>query len=84
MPSFSASSRVLDGDFLAVEQDPARLGRRDAEERQADVGPSGADEAGEAEDLALSQVERDALEGPLDAQSSTCRMTSPGFDSVRV
>ena len=68
MPSLSASFEFLMCDFLAVEQDAARLGRMDAEERQADVGPSSAHEAGEAKYLSLSQVEADALEGALDSR----------------
>ena len=54
---------------LAVELDRAVLRRRDAEQRQGDVGAAGADEAREAQHLAAPQLERDVLEHALAGQA---------------
>ena len=60
---------------LAVEQDRAGSRRLDAEERQRDIGASGADQPGEAQDLAAPQVEAHVFEDALAAEPSTERTT---------
>ena len=62
------ASRGLRCRSLAIDRDSSASRRRNAEERQANVGAPRADETGEAEDLARAQVEGDALEGSLAAQ----------------
>ena len=56
-------ARRSDADRVAVERDRTGTRRGDPEDRQRQLGATGADEAGEAEDLALSEVEVDAGEG---------------------
>ena len=41
-----------------------------AEDAASDLGPAGAHEAAEAQDLAATKVERDVLEHPCDAQAA--------------
>ena len=55
---------------LAVEDDRAGCRRLDAEERQADIGASGADQAGEAEDLAAADVEADVMKDALTGEAA--------------
>ena len=52
-------ARRGDGDRAAVELDRAGGRRGDAEDRQRELGAAGADEAGEAEDLAAAELEGD-------------------------
>ena len=69
MPRRQRLARRADGHRLAVELDRAVLRRRDAEQRQGDVGAAGADEAREAQHLAAPQLERDVLEHALAGQA---------------
>ena len=57
------------------------VGRRDAEEREPDVGPARADEAREPEHLALADLEADPREDaappePVDAEDDVARLLS--------
>ncbi len=56
-PQAPRRRRAADGDRLAVDQDLARGRRRDAEDGEGKLGPSRADQPGDAENLARPQRE---------------------------
>ena len=56
-------ARRADHDRLAVEAQRAAERRVDAEDRAGQLGPPGADQAGEAEDLAAPHVQADGVSG---------------------
>ena len=60
----------------------ARGRRRDAEDRQRELGAAGADEAGDAEDLAAPELEGDVADPVAEARGRvTSRTVSPIFGS---
>ena len=59
MPSSTARAGSVDRHGPALEQDLARVGRRQAEEDAGQLGPPRPDQAGQAEDLAGADVEAD-------------------------
>ncbi len=52
----------MDRDLPAIDPDPAGLHRIRAEDGAGDLGAAGPDQAGKAQDLALAQLEADAVE----------------------
>ena len=63
-PAAMASAGSLDLDRLAVDGDRAGVDLGDTEDRLEDLGPAGAHEAGQAEDLAAAEVEVMSLTTP--------------------
>ena len=57
MPGVHRDAGVVHRDLPAVDRDRARGRRRDAEQGLGDIAAPRADEAGEAENLALAQIE---------------------------
>ena len=62
-------ARVGDAHRRAVEPDLARVGGRDAEQREADVGAPRADQPGEPKHLPGPQLERDVLKRTFAAET---------------
>ena len=58
---------IPDRDLFAVDRDRARGRGRDAEQRLGDIAAARADEAGEAENLALAQIEGDVAKAAFAA-----------------
>ena len=56
--------RAGDADGPTVNEDLARFGAVGPEDRPRDLGSAGADEAGEAENLALAELEADVADHP--------------------
>ena len=77
MPIASPPRGELHGDGLAVEHDRPGRRRLDAEEGEADIGASGADQPGEAEHLAAMHVEADVLEDASRPSPRTESSSSP-------
>ena len=62
MPAAIAALFDEDAELLAVDGDLAAVQTRHAEQRQCQLGPAGAEQADEAEDLAFVDGEGDVLE----------------------
>ena len=70
MPWRIACVGEVDADRLAADLDRARRRRRHAEDRLGDVAAPGADQPGDAEDLAGAHVEGDVVEHAVEARDS--------------
>ena len=64
MPAVIAADGLGEVDRLAVQRDRAGIAPVDPEQDPGDLGPAGADEPGEADDLARADREADVAEDP--------------------
>ncbi len=91
MPWRIASRGERIADRLAVDDDAAGIERIGAEDRARHLGAAGADQSGNAEDLAVAHRQRDVVEHggvriralPRRVRPSTASATSPGVPASR-